>query len=142
LSDGARGESESQLAAYTEDCAKAGVQPNAQAYRQGWDAGIVRFCTAANAWREGLAGNAHKDLVCKGRPGYETFTHFLDAGLRLHRTRELMRQNRYEIDRLQKRLEESASDEERRHLREKLHGINLDQNRLRSLMSLQQMAAP
>jgi hypothetical protein len=53
-----------------------------------------------------------------------------------------MRQNAYEIDRLQKRLEEHVSDEERRHLRERLHGIDLDQHRLRSLMGLQQMAAP
>jgi hypothetical protein len=142
FSDGSNGESENQLAAYTEDCAKVGVQPNAQAYRRGWDTGIVIFCTAANAWREGLAGNANKDLVCQGRPGHETFTHYLDAGLKLHRTKDLMRQNAIEMDRLQKRLDEHTSDEERRHLHERLHDLALDQHRLRSLMSLQQMAAP
>lgn len=59
LNDGSRGESEPGLANYTEDCGKTGVVPNAQAYRQGWDAGIKRFCTAANGWREGLEGHSN-----------------------------------------------------------------------------------
>ncbi len=142
FSDGAAGVSESQLANYTEDCAKAGVQPNAVAYRQGWDAGVLRFCTAANGWREGLQGNSFKVAVCQGQPGYEAFAQYLDAGLRLHRTREHMRQNSLEINRLQKHLEETTSDAEKHRLREQLHGIDHEQVRLRGVMSLQQLAAP
>lgn len=140
--DGSRGVAESRLAAYTEDCGKAGILPNPTAYRQGWDAGIVHFCTAANGWREGLQGNSSKASVCQGQAGYAAFSHYLDAGLQVHRTNELLRQNTDKINRLQKRLEESKSDEEKRRLRDELHDIDHAQYRLRSLLGQQQMMAP
>jgi hypothetical protein len=142
FADGSRGVAESRLAAYTEDCGKAGVHPNPVAYRQGWDAGILQFCTAANGWREGMQGNSGKAAVCQGRPGFEAFSRYLEAGLQVHRTSERMRENTNQINRLQKRHEESKSDEEKRRLRNELHDIDHEQYRLRGLMSQQQMLAP
>jgi hypothetical protein len=140
--DGAQGEQESRLAAYTKDCGKAGVLPNAQAYRQGWDAGILRFCTAANGWREGVQGHSGKSLVCQGQAGYEPFSHYLEAGLRVYRTNESLQRNGAEIQRLQKLLDEPKSDDEKRRLREQLHDIDRDQYRLRAVLGQQQMYAP
>lgn len=142
LNDGARGEPERKLAAYTEDCGKTGVVPDAQAYRQGWDAGVLRFCTAANGWQQGLAGNAGKAEVCVGQAGYEGFVRYLNAGLQLHRTQERMRDNTRETNRLQKKLEASTSDDEKRHLRRQLQDIDRDQFRLRSLIGQQTLLAP
>ena len=141
--DGARGESESHLADYQKDCGKAGIKPNAQAYRQGWDNGIQSFCTAASGWREGLQGHSGKAEVCQGQRGYESFSRYLENGLQVHRTSERMRQNTTETNRLQKRLEESSvSDSEKRRLRDDLRGIDRDQDRLRYQLEQQRRMAP
>ena len=142
LNDGARGEPERRLASYTEDCGKTGVVPNAQAYRQGWDVGIKRYCTAANGWYEGLAGHSNAAQVCTGQPGYEGFARYLNAGMQVFRTQEKMRENTSEIHRLEKKLEASTSDEERRQIRHSLQDIDRDQYHLRALMGQQQLLAP
>lgn len=142
LNDGARGEPERRLADYTEDCGKTGVVPNAQAYRQGWDAGIKRFCTAANGWQEGLKGHADKTQVCAAQPGAQEFARYLSAGLQVHQTQERMRQNTQESNRLQKKLEAATSDDEKRRIRRTLQDIDQDQFRLRMYMGQQQMLAP
>lgn len=139
--DAAQGVSESRLSAYIEDCGKVGIRPNPQAYRQGWDAGIVRFCTAANGWREGVQGNGNAS-VCQGQQGYEMFARSLDAGLQVHRASERLRQNSVEANRLQNRLEASAKDDEKNHLRERLHAIDREQFHLRSLLGQLQLMAP
>jgi hypothetical protein len=142
FADGARGESESRLAAHVESCASAGVQPNAQAYRQGWDAGIQRFCTAPNGWREGVQGNIGRDSVCRGQPGYEAFSRYLGAGLQVYRTNEQMHYNALQSHRLQRLLEESTKDEEKRRLRYQLRDLDREQYRLRDLLNQQQIYAP
>lgn len=142
FADGARGEGEGRLAAYVESCAQAGVRPNAQAYRQGWDAGIARFCTPANGWREGLQGNSSRDSVCRGQPGYEGFSRYLSAGFQVYRTNEQMRYNASRANQLQRLLEDSTKDEEKRRLRHELRDLDREQYRLRDLLSQQQLYAP
>lgn len=140
--DGSHGESERRIADYTEDCGKAGIVPNAQAYRQGWDTGIVQFCTAANGWREGLQGHSGKASVCQGQAGYPPFARYLEAGLQVYRTNERMQNNAQESNRLQQRLDASKNDDERKHLREELRHIDREQFRLRNQLIQQQMLAP
>ena len=142
LTDGAQGVPESRLANYAEDCGKIGVHPNAVAYRQGWDAGIVKFCTAANGWRQGLEGHNGKELVCVGQAGYALFSHNLLAGLQVYRTSEQIQRNDQEINRLQKRLEKADDDKERRDLRNELHELDHEQFRLRIQLGKQQSLAP
>lgn len=142
MADGSAGVSEQRIASYTEDCGKAGVMPNAQAYRRGWDAGIVQFCTPANGWREGVQGNSGKASVCQGQAGFAGFSHYLDLGMQVHRMQELLQRNGQESSRLQARLEASKSDEEKKNLREDLRHIDREQFRLRSLLMRQQMLAP
>nr|WP_315491668.1 DUF2799 domain-containing protein [uncultured Rhodoferax sp.] len=140
--DGTRGESERRIADYTEDCGKVGVVPNAQLYRYGWDQGIVNFCTPANGWREGLQGNSGKASVCKGQAGYPGFVRYLDAGLQVHNTQSLMQRNARETERLQRRLEESKNDDEKKNLRNELRHIDREQFRLRNQLTQQQMMGP
>ncbi len=142
MTDGSAGVSERRIADYTEDCSKAGVVPNASAYRRGWDAGIVQFCTPANGWREGVAGNSGKASVCQGQAGYAGFSHYLELGMQVHRVQELLQRNGQESSRLQARLEASKSDEEKKNLRESLRHIDHEQVRLRRLLMQQQMLAP
>ena len=140
--DGTRGESERRIADYTEDCGKVGVVPNAQLYRYGWDQGIVNFCTAANGWREGLQGNSGKASVCQGQAGYASFVRYLEAGLQVNNTQAQMQRNARESERLQKRLEESKNDEEKKNIRNDLRHIDREQFRLRNQLTQQQMLAP
>ncbi len=142
FNDGARGEAPSRLSAYTEDCGKVGVQPNPKAYRQGWDNGITRFCTAANGWREGTQGHSGKDSVCRGQYGYEAFRQNLEAGLQVYRTNEQINKNNSQSNRLQKQLDESKRDDEKRRLRSELREIDRDQYYLRNQLNRQQMQAP
>ncbi|MDD2923794.1 DUF2799 domain-containing protein [Rhodoferax sp.] len=142
LADGSRGETERRLADYTEDCGKIGVVPNARAYRQGWDNGIQRFCTAANGWREGVAGHSGKAEVCVGQAGYASFARYLDAGLQVYRTQERIQRNTQESNRLQKKLESATTDEEKRQIRRQLQDIDRDQFHLRNQMGQQQLLAP
>jgi hypothetical protein len=141
-SDGARGVSDRRIASYTEDCGEAGIETDPQAYRKGWDAGIVNFCTPANGWREGTLGNSGKASVCQGQAGYAGFARYLQAGLQVHSTQEQMKRNTSESDRLQKRLEASKSDEEKRRLRNDLRDIDRDQLNLRYLLTQQQLLGP
>lgn len=142
FADGARGDSESRLAAYTEDCGKIGITPNATAYRQGWDTGIVQFCTPANGWQEGQRGHSGKLASCQGQPGYELFARYLEAGMQVYRTAEEMERNDREVNRLQKRLEESAKDDEKRKLRDELRHLDHQQFHLRNRLAQQQMLGP
>ena len=141
-SDGAAGVAQSRLAAYTEDCGKAGVVPLAGAYHQGWDAGIQRFCTAANGWREGIQGHGGKEVVCKGQAGFEGFARYLDAGLKVYRTQEQLQRNSQEAGRLEKELESATKDEDKKRLREALRDLDRSQFRLRALQTQQQLMAP
>ena len=92
-SDGAAGVGQSRLAAYTEDCRKSGVLPQASAYREVCDTGILRFCTATNGWREGVQGHSGKEAICQGQAGFEGFARYLDAGLKVYRTQEQLQRN-------------------------------------------------
>jgi hypothetical protein len=142
FADGANGTAESRLADYTEDCGKAGIQPDARAYRKGWDAGIQRYCTPFNGWREGTQGNSGKSQVCQGQAGYDSFAHYLEAGLQVHRTQEKMRRNNQETDRLQKQLESATKDDDKKRLRNELRDIDHSQRRLREVLAQQQLFAP
>ena len=140
--DGARGDSESRVAAYTEDCGKIGITPDAAAYRHGWDAGIVQFCTPINGWQEGQRGHSGKLASCQGQAGYALFAQYFDAGMQVYRTREDMERNDREVHRLQKRLEESTKDDEKRKLRDELRDLDHQQFHLRNRLAQQQMLGP
>jgi len=142
MNDGASGVTESRLADYVKDCAKVGVEPDARAYRKGWDAGIVRFCTPANGWREGLRGRFQADAVCRAQTGYERFSYYLNAGLQLHRSNEQIRANHQEMRRLQSLLDASVKDEDKKQLRFELQQLDWEQFRLRSLLYQQRLLAP
>lgn len=142
LADGSRGESESRLAAYSDDCGKIGITPDATAYRKGWDVGIVRFCTPANGWNEGRQGHTSKVAACQGQTGFEAFSRYFDAGMQVYRTNEEMERNAQESNRLQKRLDTATSDDDKRRARQELRDLDRQQLYLRSRLGQQQMLAP
>lgn len=142
LADGSNGVGESRLAAYAEDCGKAGVEPDTVAYRKGWDQGIAQYCNAANGWRAGLQGQNGRASVCVGQAGYETFARYLDAGLKVHAIQSRMDRNDSEARRLQGRLAEVKTDEEKNRIRDQLRNLDFDQLHLRTMLALERMHGP
>ena len=140
--DGAAGTPSNRLVDYIEDCGKAGVTPVAAAYRQGWDVGIQRYCTAANGWREGTLGRSGKEAVCVGQAGFDGFARYLDAGLKVYRAQEQLQRNNNEVARLQKELETATKDEDKKRLREALKDLDRSQFYLRGTLTQLQSAAP
>lgn len=142
FSDGANGVPHSRLDKYTEDCEKAGVQPLADAYQQGWNMGIVRFCTPVNGWRAGVSGAQFSAQVCQGQAGYEGFVHYLQVGLRVYETQSRMNRNDAELRRLQYALGEAKTDDERNRIRNLMRTIDGEQFHLRTMLGLQRMQGP
>ena len=61
--DGAAGHApQDRFARHVKACAKAGITPNQTAWNQGYQAGLVRYCTPANGLRVGEAGNIYANV--------------------------------------------------------------------------------
>lgn len=54
--DGQNGRPKTSASNYASDCAEYGVTVDVQTYRNGWNVGIVSFCTANNGYRVGKNG--------------------------------------------------------------------------------------
>ncbi len=63
--DGARGKGVLMLAQHRKACAKAGVTPDWQSYKEGHMKGLIRFCTYRNGLNLGERGGKHPDF-CPG----------------------------------------------------------------------------
>lgn len=140
--DGSSGAPHNRIADYADDCGKIGIDPDVQAYRQGWDRGIVQYCTPYNGWLAGVEGRSSQSAVCQGQSGYEVFSRYLQAGLQVHATQSRMSRNDDETRRLQRKLEASTNDEEKKRIREQLRSIDREQAALRSTLQFQRLQAP
>ena len=90
-----------------------------------------------------MQGHAGKEIVCRGQPGHDRFARNLQAGLQVYRINEQLRDNHQEINRLQARLDNSATSEtERAWIRNALSQLDLEQHRLRSQLYQQRLLAP
>ncbi len=65
-SDGQSGLRISQLSEHREACAEYHVVPDTQAYKQGREEGLLRYCTPENALQEGLSGNPYRGVCSIG----------------------------------------------------------------------------
>lgn len=144
MEDGSAGRAaQSRLGEYAKDCAEVGVRPDAGRFQQGWEAGILRYCTPHTGWSEGTQGRSGQLGMCRGRPQERGFEFALRAGLEVHRTRSSMESNEREIRRQEQRLEDKkASDTERREARARIRSLDFEQSSLRRLLREQERLAP
>lgn len=137
--DGVRGDSESRVAAYPRIAARSASPPMR---RPTATVGMLALCSSAppiNGWQQGQRGHSGKLASCQGQAGYALFAQYFDAGMQVYRTREDMERNNREVHRLQKRLEESTKDDEKRKLRDELRDLDHQQFHLRNRLAQQQM---
>jgi hypothetical protein len=69
--DGIKGWSQTRVGTHRKACAKHGVTLNLDAYRQGWQEGVERYCQPGNGYRQGRGGAAYQG-VCPEQlePGF------------------------------------------------------------------------
>ena len=88
--DGARGLALSRLAAHRKACAKAGVTPDAEAYKRGRQEGLVSFCTYDRGYGEGRRGASQRN-VCPAGELRDEFLDGYDAGRRIYEVNQQIR---------------------------------------------------
>lgn len=59
--DGEKGRPRTRINTYEKDCAAHNLSVDRQAYAQGWEVGIVKFCTRDNGYEYGLEGNHYQN---------------------------------------------------------------------------------
>lgn len=57
--DGVQGWPESRVGEHRKACAEHGIALNLDAYRNGWDDGVRRYCQPGNGYRQGRMGNQY-----------------------------------------------------------------------------------
>ena len=57
--DGLAGASQTRVLDHQNACGRYDVVPDTASYRQGWEAGIERYCTADNGYQQGVSGRGY-----------------------------------------------------------------------------------
>lgn len=138
--DGTQGQSPDRVADHAKACAKAGIRPDEAMWRAGWREGVASYCTPKVAWSEGSRNQSYqgacRDLDEAG------FLRWHRSGQDLYRTRTERERARSEIDRLEAQLKKAEKDDERKTLRERIRGLDVEHARLRRLQDTLEAAAP
>jgi hypothetical protein len=82
LEDGAKGHPLTYIGNHRKACAEYGVKPDLDKYRVGHQAGLARFCTPDNGFKQGRAGRGYNNVCPVGLEGQ--FLAGYDTGRELH----------------------------------------------------------
>lgn len=113
--DGADGKPSESISRHRKACAKHNVTPVLATYLEGWNDGVLRYCTPQNGFNAGSGGRAYAGVCPR-----EVEDAFLDAfgdGRELHTLRTSVRQIEHRISRDERRLakiEEAVTHKEAR----------------------------
>lgn len=97
---------------YSEACAKVGIAPDVDAYRNARERGLQSYCHLDVALREGLAGKRYAD-VCAGPIGVH-FKMFHQAAYNQYEARDTLTRLEREQDSVQTELRSSKTTDERK----------------------------
>lgn len=137
--DGNNGRERSRLYDHNKACAEYGVQPNSERYFAGRDAGLQRYCTPRNGFKQGRAGNAYRN-VCPV-DSEAAFLAEYRQGKEIHKIDEDLEKLEDTIDRRENQLDDpdttaKQSDQIRKSLRsdyDTLRTLNRELIRLQRL---------
>ncbi|MGJ8564885.1 MAG: DUF2799 domain-containing protein [Alphaproteobacteria bacterium] len=74
--DGLKGRSSDRVTDYAKKCSEYGVKPDSRAYLDGYDRGVVKYCTYERGYERGENGDSYNQ-ICSGplaidfAPGYD-----------------------------------------------------------------------
>lgn len=122
MRDALDGHPRSRLQDIHEACAEAGVTPIDALYWNGWNAGIVRFCTPENGARWGRDGRSYRHSC---PPQIEAgFLDRYQAGRRVYDAEQALQRLQGEQDRLQSQLRSAKDDARRQQLRGQMRDLD------------------
>lgn len=144
FTDGTNGRSPSRLDEHARACAQHQLGVNAEAWRAGYEDGLVRYCTPFNGAREGASGDTYRgvcpavlegDFLAGYREGRDVLRIWQVYEAELNELRRIDNAIDNRTDRIQDlraRLDnEDLTDEERQRLRGELRGLRGERRRLR-----------
>ncbi|WP_269630591.1 DUF2799 domain-containing protein [Pelomonas sp. BJYL3] len=141
MQDGRDGQARDRIDDHAKACGKIGIQPDETRWQEGWIDGLRRYCRPANGWQLGLRGTFYRG-VCRDQPEGDDFERAYDTGRRIHALGEQLERNASEIDRLERKLRDATTDDERKHLRAQLRDLDSEQMRLRQRQRMEMLSAP
>ncbi|UJF24873.1 DUF2799 domain-containing protein [Suttonella sp. R2A3] len=116
--DGRNGYAPTRIIEHRKACAKAGMAPDAMRYRQGWDAGVLQYCTPANGVAQGRAGSPYRNVCPPQLEG--DFVYWYQQGKAVYDAQRRVDDLNREVEQLQYQLHNESDDRVRRHLRREL----------------------
>ncbi|WP_313072366.1 DUF2799 domain-containing protein [Melaminivora sp.] len=120
--DALSGHSRSYLGDIREACAKARVVPDAAQYYDGWNRGIVQFCTPANGARWGREGRSYSNSCpAELEAGFAQRYH---EGRRVWNAEQNLKRLQNELNDKQRALDKASKDSERAELRRQLRDLD------------------
>lgn len=113
--DGRNGQPPTRIIEHRKACAKVAVMPDGELYRQGWEHGIIEYCTPANGLAEGRAGRTYRNVCPAELEGEFLFSH--QRGMELYEAERRVSDLQRQIDQLQRKLDKEKDSSKRRNLR-------------------------
>lgn len=121
--DGGNGMARTRLNRHQKACAEYGIRPRSDAYYSGRKAGLKRYCTARNGFREGRAGHAYRG-VCPGHlendflDGYRMGEAIHSVDTEMDRVKSAMARKKHRLQ------QDDISRRQRLLLRQELHSLD------------------
>lgn len=116
--DGANGRGEEKLLDHAKACAEYGIQPQREAWMEGRDEGLSRFCTVQNGLRVGESGSSYNGVCAADE---DDFLRGYNLGQQLHRAKAELDSLETEVRNAETALRRSGlSDDERQLLTQRL----------------------
>lgn len=129
VADGEKGRTSDRIARYQEDCGKAGIVPDAQAYMAGREQGLRTYCTLPNGVQIGRRGGSYNG-VCPAEL-QEDFLIGYNAGLSVDQAERAISDVRSQISEAEATLSKSETkEEEKSRLRNEIFRLDREIIRL------------
>lgn len=127
--DGAKGYGRERIGEHRQACVDYGVAPDLAAYQQGYEQGLLSFCTPRNGFAVGRNGYEYTG-ICPARVE-EGFLQGYEGGREIYRITTKSNNLGSDLQRLYSRLERTEHD--LYHSERMLHGGSLSKNERREL---------
>jgi hypothetical protein len=87
--DGAQGHPDSRIALHRKACAAYDITPDFRDYQDGYNEGVIRFCTASNGFAQGKRGYDYSGICPSGLEA--SFLHGYEAGKQIYSVSSMIR---------------------------------------------------
>lgn len=119
--DGRNGLTPTRIIEHRKACADVGVVPDARRYRQGWDQGVLEYCTPANGVAQGRAGRPYRNVCPPHLEG--PFVYWHQMGMDVYEAQRRVDDLDRQADQIQRQLRKEDEARERRKLRHELGDV-------------------